>query len=87
MLGSFGQRAKERVLAPPAPQPHEHVLWDSPAGDKRITFKVRGENSYVITTYTRMDAMLSDKNDPGLTRDEVLKIIAKMLNVMADDHG
>jgi len=74
---SFRTKAKLLQMVDQAPPPleeGEHVLWVSPAGDKRLTFTVHGEDEYRITVAARLDAQM----EPWLTREEVRHIVRRI---------
>ena len=74
----FAQRAVERVLAPPQLEPGEHVLWERPP-NKRLTFRVLGEDEFQLNLQTRLDAVLQP--EPYLTKDQVREIVNRIISL------
>jgi hypothetical protein len=52
----------------------EHVLWESPARDKRLTFTIHGGNEFRIT----VGQWINSQSDPWLTKAEVREIVARI---------
>jgi hypothetical protein len=76
-LGSVGEAAKARVLAPPPLEPNEHVLWEADDHRKRLTFKVRGPDQFAMVVTTRIDALGVD--EPPLTKGQVREIVERII--------